>query len=272
MEATTLGINRTGAAISPDRTQAMLDATNQLTTPQPIDTSASEAQHIVYISESEALGSIPPPPSVKGMVKSGIAKLKGGNPSIFMDKLGERIAFERGGVRLYDALITKYQAISQTEGDILQSADQDIPDSLQDPILTPTPSTLSAESGAQTLERIRAEELAHFKMLCEVMEQLGGDPTAQTPCADVIATAAMGLIQVVTDPRTTLAQSLGAVLTAELTDNAGWELLIELADDAGEDELSSRFMLALSEEQVHLLSVKRWLRTLVLEGAGTPAL
>ena len=47
-------------------------------------------------------------------------------------------------------------------------------------------------------------------MLVQAMEQLGGDPTAQTPCADVTATASMGLIQVVTDPRTTLAQSLNA--------------------------------------------------------------
>jgi ferritin-like metal-binding protein YciE len=265
MEATTLGINRTGTAIAPERTQAMLAATNQLTTPQPIDTSASDAQHIVYISESEALGSIPPPPSVKGMVQSGIAKLKGSNPSIFMDKIGERIAFERGGVRLYDALITKFQAISQTEGDVLQS--QITADSSKDPMA----SAMATEGTAQTLMRIRSDELAHFKMLCEVMEQLGGDPTAQTPCADVIATSSMGLIQVVTDPRTTLAQSMSAILTAELTDNAGWELLIELAEDAGQTDISARFSTALSQEQDHLITVTNWQRTLVLEGAGTPA-
>lgn len=269
MEATTLGVNRTGAAVSPDRTQAMLDATNQLTTPQRIDTSASDAQHIVYISESEALGSIPPPPSVQGMLKSGIATLMGSNPSIFMDKIGERIAFERGGVRLYDALITKYQAIFQTEGDVLQSASPGAAGSAPEQTSS---ALLPAETSFETLERIRSEELAHFRLLCEIMEQLGGDPTAQTPCADVIATASMGLIQVVTDPRTTLAQSLSAMLTAELTDNAGWELLIELADDAGEDELSSRFKAALSEEQAHLVSIRHWLRLLVLEGAGTPAL
>ncbi|MDQ3060520.1 MAG: ferritin-like domain-containing protein [Pseudomonadota bacterium] len=262
MEATTLGINRTGTATAPERTQAMLDATNQLTTPQPIDTSASEAQHIVYISESEALGSIPPPPSVKGVIKSGVAKLKGSNPSIFMDKIGERIAFERGGVRLYDALITKYQALSQTDSDLLSG---------QSAAGTSTVAPLT-ESPAETLARIRSEELAHFKMLCQAMEQLGGDPTAQTPCADVIGTASMGLIQVVTDPRTTLAQSLSAILTAELTDNAGWELLIELAEDAGEDDLAGRFVAALSEEQAHLTTVQNWLRTLVLQGAGTPAL
>lgn len=45
-------------------------------------------------------------------------------------------------------------------------------------------------------------------MLSEAIVDMGGDPTAQTPCADVSAVAAMGLIQVLTDPRTTLAQGL----------------------------------------------------------------
>jgi hypothetical protein len=84
-----------------------------------------------------------------------------------------------------------------------------------------------------TLGRIRAEELAHFHLLCEAAITLGADPTAQTPCADVAATASMGLLHVVADPRTTLAQSLNAILTGELTDNAGWDLLTELAQEAG---------------------------------------
>jgi hypothetical protein len=69
----------------------------------------------------------------------------------------------------------------------------------------------------------------------------------------------MGLVQVLTDPRTTLAQSLNAMLTAELTDNAGWELLAQLAEEAGESELTGKFLGALSQEQEHLLVVKAWL-------------
>lgn len=272
MQATTLGKNQTGTAVAPERTQAMVDATDALTPPEPIDTSASQALHRAYISEADALGSIPPPPSLKGMVKSGIAKIKGSHPSIFMDKIGERIAFERGGVRLYDALIVKHQALSQSEGDMLESTSAAMQDSQARPSGAALAATALPETSAQTLARIRSEELAHLRMLCQAMEQLGGDPTAQTPCADVIATASMGLIQVVSDPRTTLAQSLSAMLTAELTDNAGWELLTELARDAGEDELGRRFLAALNQEQAHLASIKSWLRTLVLQGAGTPAL
>jgi hypothetical protein len=259
-------MNRTGAAVSQAGTKAMTDAVNEFAPPAPIDTEASEAQRIVYITESDAIGSIPPPPGVKGLLQSGVAKMTGGQPEVFMDKIGERIAFERTGTRLYDALITKYEALSRTDGDVLPSAAQGAFDDDGEAMLL-----LRDETPGQTLARIRAEELAHFKLLCEAMELLGGDPTAQTPSADVIATASMGLMQVVTDPRTTLAQSLNAMLTAELTDNAGWELLIQLAEEAGETELTGRFLGAYSQEQEHLLTVKHWVTALVSDGSGASA-
>ena len=266
MQATTPGMNRTGAVASPAGSQAMMQAADELTPPMPIDTSSSRAQRARYINESEPVGSIPIPASMKGMVKSGIAKLKGGNPSILLDKIGERVAFERGGTRLYDALLTKYEAVSEMDGGLLPTAEEAIAAAGGD-----VASHLQGESALETMTRIRAEELQHFGLLCDAMTGLGGDPTAQTPCADVTATASMGLIQVVTDPRTTLAQSLNVMLTAELTDNAGWELLIQLADEAGEAELAGQFLAALSQEQEHLLVVKSWLATLVSTRAGTPA-
>jgi rubrerythrin len=267
MEATTLGVNRTGATASPAGAEAMAQAVAVLSPPTDIDMSGSQAFHVTYITEADAVGSIPPPPSLKGMVKSGIAKLKGGSPSIFMDKIGERIAFERGGTRLYEALITKYSALAGEEGQALLPAEEAL--ELQGDVAEP--GAAAGESALETLQRIRAEELEHFQMLVQAMEQLGGDPTAQTPCADVTATASMGLIQVVTDPRTTLAQSLNAILTAELTDNAGWELLAQLSEEAGEAELTGKFLGALSQEQEHLRIVKAWLASLVSERAGTPA-
>jgi hypothetical protein len=269
MEATVPGMNRTGAAVSPIGTKAMTDATDEFTPVMPIDTAAMDAERLVYINEADTVGSIPPPVSVKGVVKTGMAKLKGSNPSIFMDKLGERLAFERSGVRLYDALITKYQAVQGSAEGLLPPAAQ---------VLTTAPDggmsgigADAAETPAATLMRIRSEELAHFRMLCEGMVQLGGDPTAQTPCADVTGTASLGIVQVLSDPRTTLAQCLNTMLTVELTDNAGWELLIQLAEDAGESELAGRFLGALSQEQEHLAIVRGWLTALVANGAGTPA-
>lgn len=264
MEATTIGMNRTGAKLSPAGTQAMNQATSELAPPGPIDTGATEAERLVYINESEPVGSIPPPASMK----DGAARTKAAQPGIFFDKIGERIAFERGGVRLYDALLVKYQGVEQLGEELLPSAELVLDLSMEGmQVLMP----IGGESPAETLQRIRDEELAHFHMLCQCMEQLGGDPTAMTPCADVSATASMGLVQVLTDPRTTLAQCLGAMLTAEMTDNAGWELLISLAEDAGQPELAGRFLGALAQEQEHLAVVKGWLTALVAQGAGTPA-
>lgn len=268
MEPTTLGMNRTGAKVSPAGTSAMTDAVNELTPEMPVDTAAIEAERITYINDAETVGSIPPPASLKGVVKTGMAKLKGGQPTILMDKMGERIAFERSGVRLYEALIAKYQGVEAIGNEVLPPAEEVLALSMEGMCaLAP----VDGEAPAETLQRIRGEELGHFRMLCAEMERMGGDPTAQTPCADVVATASMGIMQVVTDPRTTLAQSLNAILTAELTDNAGFELLISLAEDAGEAELAGKLLGALAQEQEHLAVIKGWLTALVSGAAGTEA-
>lgn len=115
------------------------------------------------------------------------------------------------------------------------------------------------------LQHIMEEEFQHFQMLSDLITDMGGDPSAQTPCADISAVAAMGIIQVLTDPRTTLAQCLQGLLTAEMTDNAAWELLIELAEQAGHEELVPQFQKALAAEAEHEAKIKQWLRTMVME-------
>lgn len=252
MQPTTLGHNRTGAAMSPAALQAMNEAADDLSPVPFIDTSDLQIQKMAFISEAEAVGSVPAPTTAKGYGKTGLAKLKGGEPTVLLDKLGERIAFERTGTRLYDALIAKYKAT-------LESGD--------DPLISAPPAVQAAgapaETPLETLMGVRAEELAHFKMLNQAVVQLGGDPTSQTPSADVTAVASMGIMQVLNDPRTTLAHCLNAMLTAELTDNAGWEMLIDLAADAGETELVSSFEAALVDEQRHLQIIKTWLTELM---------
>src|SRR5690606_14510294 len=99
------------------------------------------------------------------------------------------------------------------------------------------------------LNHIMEEEFEHFQMLTETIMELGGDPTSQTPCADISAVAALGIMQVLTDPRTTLAQCLQSLLTAEMTDLAAWELLIELAEQSGHDDLVPPFQKAMAAEE-----------------------
>jgi rubrerythrin len=273
MEATTPGRNRTGAAISPDAIQRMLDAVEDLSPQVPIDTASIEEQRLQSIADADSVGSIPPQASMmKGAMKKGVTLLNGVSPSLFLDKIGERIAFERTGTRLYDALISKYLALAEAGGEELPTLDAiQLDMESGDGLMEQRMVVRGSESPLETLRRIRDEEHGHFLMLCEAMEQLGGDPTAQTPCADVTGTATMGVLQVVTDPRTTLAQCLNAALIAELADTASWELLSELAEKAGQEDLSTRFIGALEAEEQHLEAVQGWLRALTLNGAGTEA-
>lgn len=268
MQPTTTGQNRTGAALHPKDVDLMLDAVDELSPQVPISTAPIDAERLKYIAEADSLGSIPPPASMlKGSMKKGMAVIKGISPSLFMDKIGERIAFERTGTRLYDALISKYMTLAEVGGEELPALDSiAMEDDDGEPIVMS-----GGETPLETLRRIRSEEHGHFLMLCGVMDELGGDPTAQTPCADATATATMGIMQVVTDPRTTLAQCLNAMMVAELADTASWDLLSDLATRAGQTELADRFTEALVAEEQHLVAVRAWLRALTVDAAGTNA-
>jgi len=236
-----------------DGLASMLQAVEELSPMTTVSTLLMDIERQRYITDSESVGSIPPPLSAPhGSGEETDATPAAVSMGLLLDKLGERIAFERTGARLYGALITKYLA--------LVNAGE-----------TALPPNSNGEPAIDTLRRIRAQELQHFQMLSKCVEELGGDPTAQTPCADVTGTASSGLLQVVTDPRTTLAQSLNAVLTAELTDNAGWELLGELAEFAGQKQLVEGFAEALAVEQEHMAIVQLWLRGLMIDATGTPA-
>ncbi|RYF74686.1 MAG: ferritin-like domain-containing protein [Comamonadaceae bacterium] len=269
MQPTTTGTNRSGAAVSPQGVEAMIDATQRYSPPMPIDTSALEEERAYFTSSAERIGSIPPPATLKGVVTAGLSKLVGDRPELLMDKIGERIAFERTGTRLYDALIVKCRVAMAAGAELpalgAEPALGSDMESVNEPARLP-----SGESALITLERIREDELSHFHLLCDAMRRLGGDPTAQTPCADVVGTASMGLLQVITDPRTTLAQALNTLLTVELTDNAGWELLIGLAESEGQSELAAAFSEALAQEAEHLRIVRQWL-TALLAGEKTSA-
>lgn len=244
-KSTQMGTNRTGIQMSPiDAKQMQQDAGNLAALQDTQVQVGSEFDAVEirmrYIKEADRIGSVPPPGSVKAAVKSGMQKLGGKNPEVLIDKLGERLAFERSGVRLYEALIVKCRAAA-AEGQVNISIDE--------------------------LLRIHGEEAEHFKLLSDVLQQLGADPTAETPCANVAGVASMGIMKVVMDPRTTIPQCLDAVLTAELVDNAAWELLIQLANEMGQDEMVAQFNEALTEEEEHLSIIKQLLQDAVLADA-----
>lgn len=237
---TVTGRNRTGIAISPIDSKELIEAGLATKPSMAGDDETASAMRLDYASGSEPVGTVPPPATVKGAVGTVVKAVKGESMSVFMDKLGERLAFERTGTRLYAALITKFKAS------------------------TPLP-------GGPTLEdlvEIQADEHRHFELVSEVMTTLGGDPTAVTPSADVAAVASMGLPQVITDPRTTFKQCLDAILVAELVDNDGWTLLATLAERLGHTEIAQKFRAALEEEADHLAMVRSWITESTLADGG----
>ena len=229
-EPTDMGMNRTGIDTSPkDSERTCEGAAESGVAPGPGRAPAA-AVGIEYARAGEPIGSVPPPGTRKGVAKMG-KELLTKKPTVFLDKLGERVAFERTGTRLYELLITKLDALGTWDGG----------------------------PSRERLARFHDDELDHFRLVEDAMRSLGADPTAVTPSADVAGVEAQGVLQVIADPRTTLDQSLHAILVAELADNAAWEMLIDLATATGHDELVQGFRTALDDERVHLAEVRSWL-------------
>ena len=217
-------MNQSGMMTAEDGGAKMLE-NMELTKPNGGDERDLAKIRLQYAKESDPLGTLPEPQ-------------QSGMTAVLMDKLGERLAFERAGTRLYDALMVKCAA---------------------DP---------SKVVPSKEIKHIREEEAAHFALLGAAIQSLGGDPTAQTPSADVAGIEGMGLMQVLNDPKTTVVQALHAILVAEMTDNAAWEELIELVTEAGNDKLVERFSEARDAEQEHLEKVQGWYKAATLAAAG----
>ena len=236
---TEIGMNRTGMQMAPAQMEKMKEVT-ELTNPSSEgDANALAGLRAQYILDADPLGTVPPPLTVKGAVKSTMKLVGGKRPQVFLDKLGERLAFERSGTRLYDALIGKCEVASS------------LPDAIS----------------LDQLRHFRQEEAQHFALVADCIRELGGDPTAQTPCADLAGVESSGLMQVVTDPKTTVNQSLHAILVAELADGAAWDELVVLAQEMGYGEMAARFEECAAHEAEHLASVLQWHQEATLQEA-----
>jgi hypothetical protein len=237
-----MGKNLTGIAMSPLQSKLMIAGAEQA-----MPTGGSEhALHEVakdYIEHADPVGSVPLPGTLQGALKAIKDKMTGQHTEMLLNKLGERLAFERSGSRVYECFISKCEAAAG---------------------LGTLPATLSLDR----LRQFWREETQHFALLRDVMVALGADPTAQTPDADVAAVASMGCMKVIQDPRTSVTQCLEALLTLEMTDNAGWEVLIRLAREMTMDEIADGFQHAQEEENVHLAEVRAWYQAAVLAEAG----
>lgn len=226
------GTNRTGIAASPVDGPKMIQGAEDGARHVLGDPSLARAERLQYARQAEPMGHMPPPASVKGLVKTAVQALKGDKANVFLDMLGARLAFERTGTRLYEMAALKAEAFPSWEGG----------------------------PSREDLLDIQRDELAHFGLLMNAMKTLGADPTAMTPSANLALNISKGVPAVLADPRTDLRECLEALLVAELTDNACWEDLIALAHEVGQDDLAAQFESALRAEESHLARVKGWLR------------
>jgi hypothetical protein len=235
-------VNRTGMSFSPELGEELIEAALSTKPSAPGDEHGMAALRMTYARDAAPVGSIPLPVQEDDDEEVDVdVDLEDSSVAILMDKLGERLAFERTGVRIYQALLSKLESSPPLPGG-------------------PT---------VPELLHIKEEELGHFELIKSAIESLGGDPTSVTPSADVTGVLSSGIPQVLADPRTTLRQCLDAVLVAELTDNDGWQLLIKICESLAEDELAAQFRLALSSEAEHLDNVRRWIEsTTVSSGAN----
>jgi bacterioferritin (cytochrome b1) len=234
-------VNRTGIMTNPQLSAELINGAEETEPDSEGDAADLALIREAYITEAASIGSVP---VVLEVSEDGENAGAFEGLESLLDKLGERLAFERQGTRLYETALQKCEALV-----------------IQDEV----------GPSIEELQHICNEELEHFKLLQKAIIKLGGDATLQTPSADVAGILSLGMVQVVSDPRTTVPQMLQALLTAELVDNDGWQLLGDLAAELGQDELEEQCRKALEEEQEHLEKVREWVLSMAIEEAAVGA-
>ena len=226
-----MGKNKTGVARSPKLVDEMVEATRKFEPNPAGDEHFIAAVRSELARELEPAGSGSPPAGARGLATAAALKLKGGiDPVQLIDALGERLAFERSGVRVYEALLSKLEAFGEFKGG-------------------PT---------REELLHILTEEYEHFRLLEGTLLHLGADPTAVTPSANATATMTSGIVSAVLDPRTNLTHCLEGALMLELADNESWETLVHMTRSAGQTKIADSFEEASAQERDHVLNVREW--------------
>jgi hypothetical protein len=214
------GAGKTGIARDLQMAKDMMNGTREFPPSSDGDMEEAARMRISYARGGQPFASLSPAPEAIGTL-----------PLLLVDKLGERLQFERTGVRLYEALLAKLDAYGGFPG----GPEHD------------------------ELEDALEQERAHFELLWATLDGLGLDPTAVTPSAAFQMAATHGIAKLLQDPRTNLVQCLEGALVVELSDNDCWDALIELAQNAGLADVAGEFHEALAHEMDHLENVRRWL-------------
>jgi len=142
------------------------------------------------------------------------------NKDALVDKLCERLAVETGGVGIYQAAIAK----------------------IEDPAV------------AARLRHFMQEEAEHRDLLAAYLDKLGVSER-ETPSARLAKHEGEAYLKLIGEAEMP-AQVLNILLTIELMDENGWEMIINLGRDVSDDELVRTLNAALQEEKEHLRGVR----------------
>jgi len=142
------------------------------------------------------------------------------NRDALVDKLCERLAVETGGVDIYKAVIDKMD-----DADIINR-----------------------------LQRFMRDEAQHCELLARYLDTLGV-ATRETPSARLARLEGEAYLKLIGEAQTP-AQVLNILLTVELMDENGWEMIIDLGRDLHDDELVHTLNAALRDEKEHLRGVR----------------
>jgi len=168
-------------------------------------------------------------------------KLARKNVTKVIDLLSERLAFERAGVKLYDTLHARLRVAA-------------------DPAL---------KALLEQVEHNRDEEAEHVEWLEEQIRALGGDAHSPTEGSVLVRAESEGVERVMRRDDS-IPHDFHALLTAELADNAGWDLLVQIADEFGDSAAKKEFKKRLREEEEHLLFVRKTLLELTKREVSVP--
>ncbi|HYH96797.1 hypothetical protein [Hyalangium sp.] len=170
-------------------------------------------------------------------------KLAERNPEKLIDLLHERRTFERTSVKLYDRVLSLMAASEEPQ----------------------------VRGMLDTMQAYRDEEAEHQEWLEEQILALGGDVNAEPERSRLAAAEARGIEQVILRDGVELHHLFHALMAAELVDNAGWDLLAVLAEEADDDDALDAFLLRQAEEEDHLeylrQTMARYAESQVLGGA-----
>jgi len=168
-------------------------------------------------------------------------KLAKKNVTKVIDLLSERLAYERAGVKLYDTLHARLRVAT-------------------DPTL---------KALLEQVEHNRDEEEEHVEWLEAQIRALGGDAHAPTERSVLVRAESEGVERVMRRDDS-IPHDFHALLTAELADNAGWDMLVQIADEFGDFAAKKEFKKRLREEEEHLLFVRKTLLELTKQEVSVP--